>query len=233
LHAPHIAWRGTADLLSVVEAGCEISDFKTGEASDTHGFQLRVYALLWHRDSELNPDATLARRLVISYPNLDVDVPAPTEAELAAFERALVARSDAARGQVELRPPPAVPSPEACAWCPVRHLCHEYWRPAALRRARPTTDDGDRFEDIELELIAPHGPGMWSAVVRASSSLDRGASVKLQVDAAQAALMQSGRICRIVGVRVIDLEDFESDANETLISPSAWTELFVLEPLGG
>jgi len=45
--------------------------------------------------------------------------------------------------------------------------------------------------------------------------------------------MQMGRLLRIVGARVADLEDFDADASETLITPSAWTEFFVLEPQTG
>jgi hypothetical protein len=229
LHAPRIGWRGTADLLTVVEAGCEIADFKTGDTAGEHSLQLQVYALLWYRDSELNPEATLAQRLIISYSNADVDVAPLGEAELNEFERTLVARSDTARQRLGLHPPPAVPGPEACAWCPVRHLCAEYWRPATLRQVRPVIEAGERYEDLELELLEPHSPGMWSAAVRASSSLEKGDDVKLQIDASHAAVMQSGRFIRVVGARIIELEDFDAEAPETLIAPSAWTEVFVLD----
>jgi hypothetical protein len=225
----HIGWRGIADLLTVFETGCEIYDFKTGERSENHPFQLRVYALLWHRDSALNPGATLARRLVISYPDGDVEVAPLSEGELDVFEQVLIARSDAAHKQLDQRPPPALPGPEACAWCPVRHLCTDYWQPATLRQTRPANEEGARYEDVELELDEPHGPGMWSAAIRASSFLETGKSVKVQVDASHADLMQAGRRYRILGAQIIEREDFD-DTRETLVAASAWTEVFVLAP---
>jgi hypothetical protein len=230
LHAPRIGWRGTADLLTVTADGSEISDFKTGAASESHAFQLQVYALLWHRDSELNPHAKLALRLVVSYTNVDVDVPPLTAEGMHTFERLLVERSEGARQRLELRPPPATPAADVCAWCPVRHLCEEYWRPGTLRQISPLTEDGDRYEDLEIELLAPHGPGMWTAAVRGSSSLKEGSAVRVQVDAVHAALMRKGRVLRILGTRVIELVEFDADASATLIAPSMWTELFVVDP---
>jgi hypothetical protein len=49
------------------------------------------------------------------------------------------------------------------------------------------------------------------------------------MDAAYAGLMVSGRRFRIVGARIVDLEDFDADKREPLIASSAWSELFLLE----
>jgi hypothetical protein len=229
LRAVRIGWRGTADLLTVLESGCEIHDYKSGDPSDDHAFQLRVYALLWHRDPELNPAATLATRLLILYADADIDVATLSESELADFERALLDRSRAAREQLALKPPPAKPGPDACSWCAVRHLCADYWRPAAMRAVRPMIEEGDRFEDIEVEIQRPEGPGMWTAAVVSASSLERGRNVKLQTDSERADLFRPGRRLRLLGTRVINLEDFDTEARETLIAPAAWTEYYVCD----
>jgi hypothetical protein len=69
----------------------------------------------------------------------------------------------------------------------VRHLCADYWSPAAIRRVCPMLAEGDRFEDVELAVVEPMGPALWSPTVLAASSLDQGLSVKLQVGAEHAA----------------------------------------------
>jgi hypothetical protein len=38
LRAPSIGWHGTADLVVLSDAGCEIVDFKTGSPDETHRF---------------------------------------------------------------------------------------------------------------------------------------------------------------------------------------------------
>src|SRR5439155_4252047 len=133
LRAPRIGWRGTADLLTISEASCEIVDFKTGAKDDAHRFQVRVYALLWSRDAELNPSARAADRLTLSYRTGEVPVDALATAELDALERELVDRRHAAVKALSTNPPPARPNAENCRYCAVRHMCDEYWRPATMR----------------------------------------------------------------------------------------------------
>jgi len=55
LRAKSIGWKGKADLLVVGDDACEITDFKTGAADEAHKFQVRVYAVLWRLDDQLNP----------------------------------------------------------------------------------------------------------------------------------------------------------------------------------
>jgi hypothetical protein len=67
LRVPRIGWHGVADLLLLSNNSCSIVDFKTGEPDDSHRFQLRVYALLWSRDVDLNPAGRKVDRLTLSY----------------------------------------------------------------------------------------------------------------------------------------------------------------------
>ncbi len=47
--------------------------------SDDHVFQIRLYAILWLHDSELNPGAVPVTRLTLSYPPEQRDVEFPTQ----------------------------------------------------------------------------------------------------------------------------------------------------------
>ena len=92
LRAPNMGWKGKADLLTCSRYSCEIVDFKTGVADDSHRFQLQVYAVLWSRDQNLNPNGRLATQLTLAYPTGDVDVAVPSPPAFAALERDLFAR---------------------------------------------------------------------------------------------------------------------------------------------
>jgi len=65
LQAAELGWHGIADLLTLSEKFCEIRDFKTGEPKPQHEFQVRTYALLYARETDLNPFGRLADRLVL------------------------------------------------------------------------------------------------------------------------------------------------------------------------
>jgi hypothetical protein len=90
LRATQAGWKGKVDLLVISPDACEIVDFKTGAQDEQHRFQIRVYALLWSRDNELNPSGRLATRLILRYSGADVDVVPPTRAELDDLEREVV-----------------------------------------------------------------------------------------------------------------------------------------------
>lgn len=83
LRASELRWLGVADLLTLSTKCCEIRDFKTGTLKPEHEFQLRTYALLWVWDRDLNPSGRFADKLVLSYDEGDIEVPAPGEHELA------------------------------------------------------------------------------------------------------------------------------------------------------
>ncbi|XXF79752.1 PD-(D/E)XK nuclease family protein [Myxococcaceae bacterium GXIMD 01537] len=160
LRAKSIGWKGKADLLVLGKYGCEITDFKTGAADEAHGFQVRVYAVLWHLDDELNPSGGLIDRLVLAYESQDVEVPAPSAEEIDVLGRELVARRRAAETALAARPPAARPGVENCRYCGVRQLCDSYWTTGT----QAVSDDG-RFGDVELNITGRHGATSWDAVV--------------------------------------------------------------------
>jgi hypothetical protein len=160
LRATSIGWKGKADLLVLGDEACEITDFKTGAAAEAHKFQVRVYAVLWRLDDELNPSGRVVDRLVLAYENQDVEVPAPSAQEIEDLRRDLVERRRTAEAALGAHPPIARPGPETCRYCSVRQLCDSYW--ATGRQA--VSDDG-RFGDVELQITGRHGATSWDAVV--------------------------------------------------------------------
>lgn len=228
LRAPTIGWRGTADLLSVNESGCEIVDFKAGATSDAHAFQLQVYALLWHLDQDLNPGGSSARRLTVAYEHTETEVPPLDLEELEHFRATLVERTSTARRAIAAGPPQTKPARDTCGWCQVRHLCPEYWQ-SSDAMFRYGESDGETYEDLELTLIGASGPGSWDATVVAACSVDRGRRVSLQLNATHHDVASPRRRLRLLGARVSDLRDPASAGDAILVTLTPWTEVFIPE----
>ncbi len=93
LRVPELAWHGIVDLLALSKVSCEIRDFKTGSMKEVDELQLRIYALLWARDRDLNPSGRLADKLVLSYNDRDVEVAAPSNEALVLLEREISSRT--------------------------------------------------------------------------------------------------------------------------------------------
>lgn len=170
LRAPSIRWKGKADLLTLTPSLCELTDFKTGERSEDHDFQLVTYALLWSLDAELNPSKRLVDRLVLVYSDGDFVTAAPTGDALDAFERHLVQRSENARLSLTQLPPPARPGTETCRFCGVRQMCDAYWQSGELF----ALDAGRRFGDVEVTVSKRHGPASWDIVIESVASRPNG-----------------------------------------------------------
>ena len=215
LRVPRLGWKGRADLLALASDSCEITDFKTGEPSDDHAFQLRIYALLWNQDEILNPTARLATRLVLAHPQGDTTVVAPTIEEITELETQLATRGAAARKAIAADPPEAMPSPQQCRYCGVRHLCETYWQPEVQQRmADETKGEVRSFVDVEVSIERRHGPKSWDIVfiagtnqtrglLRTSGDLDFQSGQKLRIlDVAQAAAdpESAGIRCLTIGI---------------------------------
>lgn len=203
IRADSIGWRGTVDLLILSDTGCEILDFKTGAPDDSHRSQIRVYALLWSRDFQLNPTARLVNRLVISYPTGNVQVDTPTPTELDALERRLVQRREAALDAISTTPPDARPSTENCRYCGVRHLCGDYWRAATAGKLGSTLSDSSQpaFSDLQLFVTARHGPLSWDSVVEESECVAVGVPVLLRGNSPDIDIQPGDRI-RVMDAQV-------------------------------
>jgi len=178
LRVPSLGWKGRTDLLVLTEKSCHLTDFKTGAMDQAHDFQLQVYALLWSRDSELNPSGRRADRLTVAYSSGQREVPAPTDVKLQELEREIVERRDAAVSALSRVPPAARPTAENCGYCSARQLCGEYWE---WQLQSPTgQENNDSFGDLEVTIARRHGPASWDATAEASARFPRGRAILLR-----------------------------------------------------
>lgn len=220
LRAKYIGWKGKADLLVLADDACEITDFKTGAADEGHTFQVRVYAVLWCLDDQLNPSGRVASRLVLAYDSHDVDVPPPSTQEIDELGRELLGRRQAAEIALAARPPAARPSAETCRYCSVRHLCDAYW----AGTAQAVSDDG-RFGDVELKIVSRHGPTSWDAVVVRARYLPTKSSALLRLQ--QPTEFKVGTHVRVLdGALSRDPEDVDTPIIVTL---GAFSEIYRVE----
>lgn len=229
LRAPTLGWRGFADLLSVSATRCEIRDFKTGLPKEEHALQVCTYALLWARDSELNPSQRLADRLVLSYEDTDVEVPAPSGDELEVLEAELRNRTTEALAKLTMVPPQARPSQEVCGFCNVRQLCGDYWRwdHGASGGARP-----DQFADLQVRLVRRHGPTSWDVVVELPKHLVSADPALLRMATIRSEF-RAGQRLRVLNVRMAATEASFDEAPVTVASMGESSETFVLASEGG
>lgn len=217
VRARKIGWRGKIDLLVLADDACEITDFKIGAADEAHEFQVRVYAVLWWLDDELNPSQRIADRLVLAYESQDIEVAPPSQQEIAALARDLLERRKTSEAVLTARPPAARPAPDTCRFCGVRQLCDAYW-------AGPTqavSDDG-RFGDIELKITGRHGPTSWDAVILRARNFPAEARALLR-------LHQPQEFTTGTRVRVVDgalARDPEDHAAPVIVTLNALSEAY-------
>jgi hypothetical protein len=221
LHAPDLKLAGRVDLIAVTESACEITDYKTGEADAHHADQLRLYALIWSRDADLNPDNVPVTRLVLSYPTADVDVDPPSQSELDGLAGMAVERISQAEQAVQERPPPARPSDPMCTRCGVRHLCGEYW--AFLKKAQGTLIGTDsEWFDCEGVVTEQNGPRSWHFLTEPD-----GGDLLLRT-AVEVVPFQSGDRLRLLNLR----RDIDPESNLSIGSLTHASEIFVLSGSG-
>ncbi len=164
LRAPELRLAGRADLMSVAEDACEITDYKTGAPDPHHADQVRLYALLWSRDDELNPWSLPVRRLILSYPSHDVDVDPPTAAELDNLATTTAKQIHIAEKALRERPPPAYPETAKCGLCCVRQLCDEYWTGLELTPRSGLLGRETDWFDFEGTVTKQNGARSWLVV---------------------------------------------------------------------
>lgn len=223
LLAPTLNWMGRADLLTVTQDGCEITDYKTGVPHQQHAEQLQVYALLWARDEALNPNSSPVRRLTLTYPTHDEAIDVPNAAALDALEVELSARLRSAQEHLRCRPPEARPDADMCSVCSVRHLCDEYWTFLSRSDAPGLAGPQERnFLDAQVRVIGRNGPRSWNVTIRHPGALTRPAA--LLRTPAESISFQSGDRLRLL--RVTGAQDEDSDCMVLTILQSS--EIFPL-----
>jgi hypothetical protein len=219
---PQLNWKGKADLLVLSPVICELTDFKTGISDDSHRFQIRVYALLWQRDNELNPSSRKANRLILFYKSGNIEVPALTEDEFGLFEREVMDRGQAARASVDHDPIQARPSVDTCRHCEVRHLCEDYW---TERIQRQFADASDRkYGDAQITILRRHGSSSWDAEIEISSATSISRKALLRTNTED--VFRCGERLRILDVGVSI--DGDADAQTVVFTAGKLSETYVL-----
>jgi len=228
MQAQDLGWRGRADLVILSESYCEIVDFKTGLRSNKHGFQMRVYALLWHKDKELNPTSRFANKLTLSYLDGDVDMPPPTRNDLTTLELEIKQRTRSALNALSADPPSAKPHLESCSLCDVRQLCKDYWQPAIHGNLTTGLTSVSQFTDAELTLLARHGTFSWNAAVNVLSNFQPGTNVVLYVPTQHylVNLAEPHDRLRILNARIS--VDGEQNSQQEVITLNSMSEAFLV-----
>lgn len=207
---------GRIDLLQIDEDDVTVIDFKTGKESDDHGEQVRLYALLWDLDRQTNPDGRPATRLELAYPSHTRSVDALDEDQMAALRDAVADRIATADAITEEPPPIATPSPEACQFCSVKHLCDAYWPNIPSSVSDATTEE---WFDFEGRAIRPHGTRSWYLEATNSPTEVLVRTVEANVQFPQ------GQRVRLLGVRRTIDPDEEDRLVISMVGTSEWYEV--------
>jgi hypothetical protein len=185
-----LKWKGIADLVEIGWQSCAITDFKTGDRSESHKLQLLIYALLWRGDTELNPKSSLATRLVLSYTEKEEEQAVPTGEELDKLAAELQIKTQAVRQQIDTEMPTANVSEQNCTSCQVRSICKDYWNPAKRPRLSVRQDAKD---DLEVVLREQRGQTTWEAECRVSSLISPSSIILIRGTASDTILSEHFR----------------------------------------
>jgi PD-(D/E)XK nuclease superfamily len=217
LTAPAIRLRGRADLISIGDGACSISDFKTGKKSEQHADQLHVYELLWMDDTEVNPAGLPVVDLLVMYSDLVTHVEPLGPGPSAALRDDVGRRIRAADDEVARPLSRAIPEADKCAHCDVRHMCEDYWEETSLRPDPGKADPG-AFLDCELVVRRRIGPRSWEVEFHGQRGVLRTRS--------ESSSFESGESLRILGAAVS--RDPESGA--LVFTETVYSESFSLIP---
>ncbi len=199
---------GITDLIEVTASSCSITDFKTGDPSDDHEFQIRLYALMWLNDSELNPGAVPATKFTLSYPSEQRDVQFEKAGQVS-FRSELETRTKLVREAITGMSSKAVLDGEICPQCEVRQLCKEYWRSA--RPIPPLQNvSARRLEDVQLILTAKKAEATWLAEVQIATYLKPPTALLPRWPSHQFGFLEHvapGSVIRLTGAILSDVHD--------------------------
>ena len=186
---------GRIDLVTVEDGGVTITDYKSGKEDPSHDDQVRLYALLWALDSEMNPDRVAATELVVSYPARERILPAPDAAVLRSLEASTRTRVEEADAEIAGASAVAKPAAQTCQSCQVRHLCADFWQQIA-----PSPSSVAAREWFDLEAIVVRQNGVKSWVVESA----QGGVEMLVRTPSPSTMLPVGKGIRVLGVRKVD-----------------------------
>jgi len=150
--------------------GETILEFKTGSRSESHIRQVELYALLYFHVVGKSPKIC---KIVYTDGGPSEEF-SPDLDRLKAIEHDVRGLLERARLYSEAGSAPAMPDSESCKWCPVRHMCDEYWlsdETIELRLSK-INKDSDDFQvpsrrDVQLTVDTADLKSVDGAFVRA------------------------------------------------------------------
>jgi hypothetical protein len=219
LAPPGLGWIGHADAIRLTETECEIVDYKTGTPSSSHEEQLRLYALLWQRDSVINPAGRSVTRLVLVYPGSTRDVAPPVGGEVESLEAEMVIRVAEASLLLRESPPPARVHPDTCRFCDLKHLCVDYWTTGSQARLAVTPEPNVR----SLQGVVVEHRGSSVTIVRTELDPYLPSGTDLVVTGLDAGARTLGQRLRLIDVRVTH----EPDTMMAVVTLGAHSEVFI------
>lgn len=214
LTAEKLRLTGRIDLLVVDDAAVTITDLKTGMQNAAHEDQVRLYALLWYLDSQVNPARRLATELRVAHPGMVHSFAAPGLSDLEALADAVATRVEAADRITREPPPTANPNEENCQYCYVKHLCDAYWSALPPAITEVSTDD---WFDFEGRILRRNGSKSWFAETLTQPT----AEVLVRTVETNAAF-QVGKRVRLLGVRRSQDPDDPARIVISLVPTSEW-----------
>jgi hypothetical protein len=217
LREPEMKWKGRVDAITLFNDSCSISDLKTGEPSESHIEQLRVYSVLWDGDRDLNPDRLPVSGLKIFYGSSVIYLDLPTKETLAEWRSAIVDRTERAEQELAVSPPPARPSPENCSGCQVKLLCDEYWKLRAQGLEEP-------FQDLELNLLSKRGDFGWVA----QDTRNGAASRELLFTRPDGRVPYWDELTPGVRIRLTDAHYTDREGETPLVLPTTFSEVVLI-----
>lgn len=215
--AEELRLTGRIDLLTIDDSNVIVTDFKTGMEDEAHDDQLRLYALLWHLDSQTNPKARHVTRLRVAYPSRERVVDIPGADELKELQATTAARVQAADAVTRNPPPAAIPSKEKCRYCPVKHLCAAYWSAVPPAVMEVSTEE---WFDFEGRVLRPNGSRSWFLETLAKPT----AKVLVRTAEKEVAFPVGKRV-RLLGVRRSQDLDAPERLVISMVATSEWYPL--------
>ncbi len=142
---------GWADLLACGEPVDRVIDFKTGQASESHEDQLRLYAALWLKDERNALRRPVAMTAI--YGEVEQHFGELMESEATGVLDKWQSRIQEAQEILGEATVQATPERELCALCPVKVACDSYWdRLVPIQSARTL-----EFVDVEATIVEKLG----------------------------------------------------------------------------
>jgi len=228
MHSPQMHWRGRADLLILNDTQCELIDFKTSEYNDKHEFQMLVYALLWCRDSVLNPTLRPFTKLTLSYVQEDKQIPVPTGADLRLLELEIKQRTKKVLDTLSLSPPCPLASIEKCRFCDVRQLCDDFWK-MKIKDDRNPNISKNRLLDAEITIIKQHSPLSWSVEIDGGPYFKSDNTALMRVPPTHYLVHSAAQGDRLRLLDVNFIQDLTEETNLAILTLNKFSEVFYLE----